>query len=210
MASSLHLDDLIEESFDQEHVSSETNLHDVGLVVGGPTALGVDCKRKDHIRLFKEYISCCRSASSQLSLGKCCPPLSNVSMCNDNESFERSDSAPTVEYVSFLPKSSRPRNQQSPSAAPSGVPAHFSGCDTTASQPTGSCPSPDGGKTTPPTSAVKGRSRRASGAATRRAPAGASPRTLPPPLEAPLDEEAGRVFRSQVAAALGAGRAVWL
>jgi hypothetical protein len=208
IASTLHLDDLPEGSCSQEYTSIRTDLRDSG---ASSLLSAVDSKQKEQIRLVKEYIFCCQSAISPLSSGGQYSSLLSLSMCDDNEIFERSDSTATIEYGSFLPKLNGPRNRQSAAAVVlPGMTASFSqaGRDTPASSPTeqSSPISAPKLKTTSSKSRGKSRGSGAIGAVARRSSARASQES-PAPAQ---DEEACSVFRSQVAAALGAGRAVWL
>jgi hypothetical protein len=207
IASSLHLDDLPEGSSNKKHASSGTNLHEIGAA----SLASADSKRREQIRLFKEYISCCQSTVSPLSSGGHYSSLSNLSMCDDNEGFGRSDSTTSMEYGSFLPKLNGPRNRQSPpGVAVSGLSALLpqAGRDTPAALPAQSCPSPVSAPQLKKNSSPgeKGKGSGASGAVMRRN----SGRTSQASPALAQDEEACSVFKSQVAAALGAGRAVWL
>jgi hypothetical protein len=214
MASSLHLDDLPEGISKQENASSGSA--DVKLEVafnkyydcgGSLQTITTDTKRREQIRLFKEYIFCCQSTLSPLFAGGFGSSTSNLSMYDDNESFERSDSTAAIEYGSFLPKLSGTRSRQSPATALPAMTTLFShaGRDTPASSPTESCSSPVTAaqfKTTSSSPAGKG----GQGAASMRCASGG----VTPASPASRDAEACSVFRSQVAAALAAGRAVWL
>ena len=194
-ASSLHLDDLQENHNEACNARPET------------------CrKRKEHFRLFKEYLECCQDAI----VGKDAKnfnsqSFSNLSICGEDLSTDGQDCRDPAagEYGSFLPKvSSSPKARQSQSsytkAESSPFPFKNGGRDAPASsrrEQVSAC----GNKApaTPPTT-LSHSSSTASVVALKDSRASLTA------LPACLDAEEGSVYRAQIAAALGAGRVVWL
>jgi hypothetical protein len=186
LTTSLHLKDVIP----QRKSCIEWPAQHAKMTAMPRTSAAIDKKQREHLRLFNEYLACCKGSNCDVRIR----PLSSYNaliVCNECQD----NPCQPKEIYSFLPPTrggtSRKAFAPSSSSAITGLCHGGRDIPVSARRPplpprSPPCDSPEGPHGEPHSSAA-----------------------LPPPSLLAVQEE-GRVYRSQVATALHAGRAVWL
>ena len=200
-SSSLHLDDL--QSPHQEFAQSAISFDQIPSGRAARRSAPPETKRREHVRLFKEYIACCRGPDGRSESSP--DPSIGASICDedDDECFGRALTAST-EYGSFL----RPHNRRHGSRS-TACRVPFTAA--TAAAAAAACSNGDsaqsrrGGAASPASDCSHDSPIPRDGARSRPA---ALLGSSPSGSESAVEES--KVYRSQVATALKAGRTVWL
>lgn len=194
-SSSLHLDDIQTPS--QDIAQSTVAFDEIPAGRASQRSPPLDVKRREHVRLFKEYIACCKGPEGRTDSS---PDLSTgASICDDDpgDSCGEGHSAGT-EYGSFL----RPHRRQARKIHRGGKGA--GGRDPSPQLCAASPEQP----TRPGILRVPAHLRAASGSPS--ACQGGSPSSASGSTASQPSPDEARVYRSQVATALKQGRSVWL
>jgi hypothetical protein len=204
-SSSLHLDDI--QNPGQDIIAQSAVAFDQ-IPAGRATQRSppLDVKRREHVRLFKEYIACCKGPQGRADSS---PDLSTgASICDEDpaDSCAEGHSAGT-EYGSFL-RPNRRAGFQARTMPRGGKGA--GGRDPSPQLGVGGAASPDQPVVRPGILRSSTHLRAASGSSGSPSTCQCSPSSAPGSTGSQPSPDEARVYRSQVATALKQGRSVWL
>ena len=194
----LHLDDLPRQDVTDWHITDKRNPESIDSLSARRAAV-LEAKQQEHIRLFQEYLKCCKRAN-------CNSSMEGLALELDGGWEESKRPTSSKELSSFLPPNRHAgcRSRKASTVTVSSIPEHADflvsgGRDAPASA----------GPAAPPTARelpCKGSASCSAPSPSRPAAKSAEPRAE---VTARRSMEAS-VYRAQVATALGSGRPVWL